>query len=77
MITSRSGLIPAAALLAAALIGSGVLSLQWTDGKPHVQVNRERAHEVEQKVEQRLEKFQEQHEEKPRFTDRFGFGNKR
>ena len=41
-------------LVAAALAGSGVLSVDWTDGKPHVQVNKDRAREVENTLEQRI-----------------------
>ena len=41
-------------LVVAAMVSSGVLSVDWTDGKPHVQVNKERAREVENNLEQRL-----------------------
>ena len=52
-------------VLAAAMIASGILTLQWKDGKPHVQVNRERAAEVEHNLEHRVEHRLGQAEEKP------------
>jgi hypothetical protein len=52
-------------VLAAAMIASGILTLQWTDGKPHVQVNRERAVEVQHNLEHRVEHRLGQAEEKP------------
>lgn len=64
-------------LAAAALAASGVLTVQWTDGKPKVQVNRERAVEVEHKLEafaeERATKFQESHREQPTMADRLNF----
>lgn len=57
-------------IVAAALIGSGVISLQWTDGKPHVQIDRQRAAEVEQKFEQRVERFEAEHGKNDRKNDR-------
>jgi hypothetical protein len=66
--------------LAGVLIASGVLTLQWTDGKPHVQVNRERAVEVEHKLkdlaETRAEKFQQEHSAKESMTDRWNLHKK-
>ena len=61
----------------AAMVSSGVLSVDWTDGKPHVQVNKERAREVENNLEQRLagrvDQFDDKHSQ---FGDKVNqFGN--
>ncbi len=63
-------------LSSAVLLGSGIISLQWNEGKPHVQLNRDRAAEVTTKVEQRIEEVQKQHSGEKRITDRWGFGEK-
>jgi hypothetical protein len=64
-------------IVAAALLASGILTVQWTDGKPHVEVNRERAqqaeHLLEERAEQRLHEFQHQHEDQGGLADRWGF----
>ena len=61
----------------AAMVSSGALSVDWTDGKPHVQVNKERAREVENNLEQRLagrvDQFDDKHSQ---FGDKVNqFGN--
>ena len=61
----------------AAMVSSGVLSVDWTDGKPHVQVNKERAREVENNLEQRIagrvDQFDDKHSQ---FGDKVNqFGN--
>jgi hypothetical protein len=52
-------------VVVAAMVSSGVLSVDWTDGKPHVQVNKERAREVENTLEQRLVGRVDQFDNKP------------
>ena len=42
------------------LIASGIVTVQWKDGRPDVSINRERATEVKQKVTERVESFREQ-----------------
>ena len=64
-------------VVVAAMVSSGVLSVDWTDGKPHVQVNKERAREVENNLEQRLagrvDQFDDKHSQ---FGDKVNqFGN--
>lgn len=62
-----------ALLLGAGLLATGVVSLNWSDGKPHVQFNKERAAEIRHEIEE----FEGQHQqEKERLTERFGFGKK-
>lgn len=53
IVTSRWG-ARLSLVVVAGLVSSGVLSVDWTDGKPHVQVNKERAREVENNLEQRF-----------------------
>lgn len=64
-------------VVVAGLVSSGVLSVDWTDGKPHVQVNKERAREVENNLEQRfagrIDQFDNKHSQ---FGDKVNqFGN--
>lgn len=76
-VTSRWG-ARLSLLIGAALVASGVVTLQWTDGKPKVQIDRERAREIEQRVEHRVEQFEEQRHDRERLTDRISdaLGNK-
>ena len=71
-------------VVVAAMVSSGVLSVDWTDGKPHVQVNKERAREVENNLEQRLagrvDQFDDKHSQFGDKVNQFGnqvnqFGN--
>lgn len=71
VVTSRWG-ARLSLLVAAALLATGIVSLQWTDGRPQVRFNRQRATEVKQSLEQ----FEGQHRERERFTDRWDFGHK-
>ena len=52
-------------MVAGVLLASGILTLQWTDGRPHVEVDRDRAAEVEHNLEHRLENRLGKAEEKP------------
>ncbi len=72
-VTSRWG-ARLSLLIGAALVASGVVTLQWSDGKPKVQINRERALEIEHRVQQ----FEEQRHDRERLTDRISdaLGNK-
>jgi hypothetical protein len=54
MVASRFG-APIALLLAVVLFGSGVVSLQWTNGRPDLEVDRERAREVRKDLRERAE----------------------
>lgn len=75
IVTSRWG-APVFLVVAAALIASGIVTLQWSNGRPHVKVDRERATEVEHKLEERVEQFEGNHADKGRITERFKFGKK-
>ena len=42
-------------LVAALAVGTGVLTVQWTDGRPKLRIDRERAAEVKQNIKERIE----------------------
>ncbi len=47
---------PIVLAIAGAALATGVVSLQWTDGKPNVVIDKERAKQVEEKVVDRIRK---------------------
>ena len=52
------------------LIASGIVTVQWKDGRPDVSINRERAAEVKQEVTEKVESFRDQrHEDRPAVSD--------
>jgi endonuclease/exonuclease/phosphatase family metal-dependent hydrolase len=54
LLRSRLGMPMLLVLLAGGLVGSGILTVQWTNGKPSVAIDRERAAEVKQAVQTRV-----------------------
>jgi len=54
LLRSRLGTPILLVLLAAGLVGSGVLTLQWSNGRPSVAIDRQRAAEVKQAVRERV-----------------------
>lgn len=66
-------------VLVCALAASGVLTLDWSGGVPHLQVNKERAievqHNLEHSVEQRLHMADGESTAKEWLTDRWNTRN--
>jgi endonuclease/exonuclease/phosphatase family metal-dependent hydrolase len=54
LLRSRLGTPLLLVLLAAGLLGSGILTLQWSNGRPSVAIDRQRAAEVRQAVRERV-----------------------
>jgi hypothetical protein len=79
IVTSRWG-ARLSLVVVAVLVASGILSLQWVDGKPRVKVDRERAaeveHNLEQRVETRLGHADEKHDVKDWVSDRWNHRKK-
>jgi endonuclease/exonuclease/phosphatase family metal-dependent hydrolase len=54
LLRSRLGMPILLVLLGGGLLGSGILTLQWSNGRPSVAIDRERAAEVRQAVQERV-----------------------
>jgi endonuclease/exonuclease/phosphatase family metal-dependent hydrolase len=63
LVSSRFGPPLILLLLGGGLLGTGIVSVQWTDGRPSVAVDRERASEVKQAVAKKISSIRENHTE--------------
>ncbi|MCU0983127.1 MAG: endonuclease/exonuclease/phosphatase family protein [Pirellulaceae bacterium] len=59
LVSSRFGPPLILLLLGGGLLGTGIVSVQWTDGRPSVAVDRERASEVKQAVAKKISSIRE------------------
>jgi hypothetical protein len=69
VLTSRIGAL-LIVLAVPILLATGIVTVQWENGRPKVSVNRERAAEVRQEAAERIEDFRDEHDhERPAIAD--------